>query len=200
MFGLPLSTVLNRPLPKKNIYAKFNMSPAHRAKFDEDIRRLAIIGEISPTTTNILAGDNVKSFYIVQVSLRTQDYDLKNIVLLARLIEQNMLFVLEYEGKVRLAVYRAKLLQSEWLPLEELVMRLSGLNLDSVWENLIIQIGGLQIEKGNSLDEQLAIDEERAKLKRKIDQLERQARSEKQPKRKFELVQEVKRLQELAGQ
>lgn len=201
MYGLPQAAELNRPLPKKSIFAKFNLNTADRAKFDADIRRLAIVGEISPMTTNIAAGENVAAFYIIQVSLRTQYYDKKNIALLAKLIEQNMLFVLEYEGKARLAVFRARLLQSEWVPLEELAITLSGLNLDAVWENIIIQIGGVQIEQGNTLDEQLAIDEERAKLKRKIDQLERQARREKQPRRKFELVQEVKQLKEkLTGQ
>lgn len=193
MYGLPQAAELNRQLPKKSIFAKFNMSTADRAKFDADIRRLAIIGEISPMTTNIAAGENVAAFYIIQVSLRAPDYDKKNIALLAKLIEQNMLFVLEYEGKARLAVFRTRLLQSEWVPLEELTITLSGWNLDAVWENIIIQIGGVQIEQGNTLDEQLMIDEERAKLKRKIEQLERQARREKQPRRKFELAQEIYR-------
>lgn len=194
MYGLPQSTKLNRPLPKKSIFAKFNMSTANRAKFDADIRRLAIIGEISSTTTNITAGENVAAFYVIQVILRIQDYDKKNITLLAKLIEQNLLFVLEYEDKARLAVFHTKLLQSCWVPLEELTIALLGLNLDAVWENIIIQIGDVKIEQGNTLDEQLRIDEKRAKLRRKIEQLERRARSEKQPRKKFELAQEAKLL------
>jgi hypothetical protein len=66
--------------------------------------------------------------------------------------------------------------------------------LDTVWENLITQVGGIEIEQGHSLDEQIAADEQKAKLEKEIARLERQARNEKQPKKKFELVQEIKRL------
>ena len=66
--------------------------------------------------------------------------------------------------------------------------------MDVVWENIIVQIGGMQIEQGNTLDEQIAIDEKRAKLKKEIDKLEKQARAEKQPKKKFELVQQMDKL------
>lgn len=60
--------------------------------------------------------------------------------------------------------------------------------------NLITQIGGFEIEQGRVLDEQIASDEQKAKLNREIERLERMARNEKQPKKKFELVQEIKRL------
>ncbi|WP_276620830.1 DUF4391 domain-containing protein [Syntrophomonas wolfei] len=194
MFGLPQSTELNRQLPKKSIYSKFRLNTADRVRFDADIRKLTIIGEISPATVNIEAGENVTAFYVILVSLRTQDYDEKNIVLLSKLINQSMLFALEYEGKARLAVFCTKLLQAKWVPVKELKIKLIGLNLDAVWENIIIQVGNVEMEKGNTLEEQLAIDEEREKLRRQIERLERRARSEKQPRRKLEMVQQVKRL------
>lgn len=194
MFGLPQTTELSRQLPKNSIFDKFKMNTADRAKFDADIRRLAIVSEISPSTTNIAAGETVSVFFVILVSLRTEDYDKKNIMLLSKLIDQNMLFVLEYEGKAQLAVFHTKLIQSERIPLDELTITLSGLDLDAVWENIIIRIGGVQIEQGNTLDEQIALDEERAELRRKINQLERQARNEKQPRKKFGLAQEINRL------
>jgi len=73
-------------------------------------------------------------------------------------------------------------------------MRLTGLNLEAVWENLIVQTGEIEIAEGKTLDEQLTADEERKKLLKKIEQLERQARSEKQPRRKRELAAEVEKL------
>lgn len=47
------------------------------------------------------------------------------------------------------------------------------------------------MEQGHSLDEQIALDEKRAKIQKEIDRLEKLARAEKQPKKKFELVQEI---------
>ena len=55
----------------------------------------------------------------------------------------------------------------------------------------------MEIAEGKTLDEQLAEDEERDKLLKKIERLERQARSEKQPGRKWDLTQDAKRLKDI---
>jgi hypothetical protein len=195
MLGLPKATEMNCSLPKKAVYEKFKPSAADRQRFDNDIKRLAIIGEVSTATSNIAAGDTVKSFYVVLVNLRSAECDQKNIALLSKLIGQNMLFVLEHDDMVRLAVFRAgKVLESDEKPLNDWHISLTGLNLTGVWENIIVQTFGVTVAEGKTLDEQLAADEERAKLLRRIEQLEKQARAEKQPRRKWELAAEVKRL------
>lgn len=70
------------------------------------------------------------------------------------------------------------------------------MNLDKVWENIVVDIGGVSIADGNTLDEQIAADERRQKIEKEIAKLEKQARAEKQPKKKFELVQQIKKLKE----
>jgi len=195
MLGLPESTDMNRPLPKKAIFDKFKPSSSDRQHFDSEIRRLAIVNEVSSSTTNIAKGENVGSFYVVLVSLRSAECDKKNLELLSKLIPQNFLFVLEYNSTARLAVYRTgRVIQSEWKPLNEWELKLTGLNLDTAWENVISQICGLEIAEGSTLDEQIIAAEERAKLLQRIERLEKQARNEKQPRRKWELVEEVRRL------
>jgi hypothetical protein len=52
MLGLPKATEMNRPLPKKTIFDKFKLDTADRQRFDADIKRLAIVGEISAATSN----------------------------------------------------------------------------------------------------------------------------------------------------
>ena len=195
MLGLPKATEMSRPLPKKAIFDKFKPNAADRQRFDTDIKRLTIVGEVSTATTNIATGDMVKSFYVVLVSLRSTEFDKKNLILLSKLIEQNMLFVLEHDGSARLAVFRAgKVLESSEKPLRDWHISLTGLNLDSAWENIIVQIGGVTIAEGHTLDEQITADEQRAKTLHHIEQLEKQAQAEKQPRRKWELAEEAKRL------
>ena len=191
MLGFPKSTELSKQLPKKAIYAKFDMNNAAKTRFDADISRITIVNEVSPATVAIAAGEEVKSIYVLLVALKRKDYDERVIGQLSRLIEQNMLFVLEYGSEARLAVYRGKLISTDWRRKDDLTVTLKGLDLDAVWENIIVQIGDVQIEQGNSLDEQLAIDEKRAKLQKEIDRLEKLARTEKQPKKKFEIVTQV---------
>ena len=52
----------------------------------------------------------------------------------------------------------------------------------------------MRIADCNTLDEQIAADERRQKIEKEIVKLEKQARAEKQPKKKFELVQQIKEL------
>lgn len=194
MLGLPKATELNKQLPKNAIYAKFQMNTAEKAKIDADISRITIVNEVSSAKVNIADGEQVKSFFVLLVALKKKDFDDKTIITISKLIPQNMLLVLECGGEAKLATYHTKLMQTEWKRKEDLSIELKGLNMDVVWENIIVQIGGITIEQGNTLDEQIAIDEQRAKVERKLAQLEKLARAEKQPKKKFELVQQINAL------
>ena len=107
------------------------------------------------------------------------------------MIKQNILFVLEYEGESKLAIYHTKLMQTDWKSSDEQRIELQGLNLDKVWENIVIAVGGVNIEEGNTLDRQIETDEKRRKLEKEIEKLEKQARAELQPKKKFELVTKI---------
>ena len=196
MLGLPKSTELLRQLPKKAIYEKFNMNTAAKEKFDADISRINIVAEISPNTVSIEKGETVSAIYVLQVILKQKEFDSRTISQISKLIDQNMLLVLDCDGERKLAIHHTKLIQSDWKPSDDCSVSLTGLNLDTVWENLITQVGSIEVEQGHSLDEQIAADEQKAKLEKEIARLERQARNEKQPKQKFELVQEIKKLRE----
>ena len=194
MLGLPKATELSKQLPKNAIYAKFQMNTAEKAKIDADISRITIVNEVSAEKVHIAAGDQVKSFFVLLVALKKKDFDDKTIITISKLIPQNMLLVLECGDEAKLATYHTKLMQTEWKQKEELSIELKGLNMDAVWENIIVQIGGITVEQGNTLDEQIAVDEYRHKIEKEIAKLEKQARAEKQPKKKFELAQQIKKL------
>ena len=196
MLGLPKATEMSKQLPKKAIYAKFQMNTAAKEKIDADISRITIVNEIAPNKVNIPAGDEVKNFFVLLVSLKRKEFDEKTIATLSKLIPQNILFVLEYGSESRLAIYHTKIMQTEWKPTEEQRIELQGLNLDKVWENIIksLELGVWNEEL--SLDENLALHQKQDKLKKEIDKLEKQARAEKQPKKKFELAGKVKKLKE----
>lgn len=192
MLGLPKATEMSKQLPKKAIYTKFQMNTAVKEKIDTDISRITIVNEITPSKVNIPAGDEVKNFFVLFVSLKRKGFDEKTIAMLSKLIPQNILFVLEYGDESKLAIYHTKIMQTEWKPTAEQRIELQGLNLDKVWENVVVTVGGVEIEQGNTLDEQIAINEKRKKIKKEIDKLEKQARAEKQPKKKYEFVQRMK--------
>lgn len=194
MLGFPQRTEIRKLLPKKAIYDKFNLNQTGQNRVDADISRLYFVNEVSPTSVGIPSGETVKMFHVIQVHLKRKDYDSKNIALLFRLIDNNMILVLTYEGQSQVAIFHGKLIRTDWLPTAELRYQIRGLDFDAVWNDLIIQIGNIRMEEGHTLDEQIAADEQRAKIQKEIERLEKLARAETQPKKKFELVQQIQAL------
>lgn len=134
------------------------------------------------------------------VSLKKKEYDKKTIATLSKLIPQNILFVLEYENESRLAIYHTKVMQTEWKPTENQRIELQGLNLDTVWENIVKSLECGVWNEELSLDENLALHEQQEKLQKQITKLEKQARTERQPKKKFELHQKITKLKKELGE
>lgn len=196
MLGLPKATETNKPLPKTLVYKQFSLTAQQRDRFDADISRMAIVNVVSPDTVPALAvGESVKSFYVLAASLKRKDYDAKNIALLAKLIPQHLLFALQYEDKIQLAIFQEKLFVSPWHNTSNLpVLSLNGLNLDRVWDNIVTTVGSFSIQGENTLKEQIKQDEKRTKLLKRIEMLEKRCRQEKQPRRKVELFEELKQL------
>lgn len=195
MYGLPISTERKRQLPKKAIYAKFDLTTAQREGFDADVARIDIVAVVSSATIPALSeGSEVKEFYVLDVQMKRREYDAKNILLLTRLIAQNMVFALRYEDQVQFAVFHAKLFTTAWQSAEQATLPLSGLNLDVVWENMVKHIGQIEVAGENSLATQIAEDDRRAKLLAQIATLERKMANEKQPRRKREYFEQIKKL------
>lgn len=195
MYGLPTSTERKQQLPKKAIYAKFDLPTARRENFDADIARIDIVAVISPATIPALGeGAEVKGVYVVDVQMKRREYDAKNILLLPRLIAQHMVFALRHEDQVQFAIFHTKLFTTAWQPVEQATLPLSGLNLDAVWDEIVASIGAITPTEGRSVAEQIVQDDRRAKLLHQIEVLERKVRSERQPRRKSELFKELKKL------
>lgn len=192
MFGLPENSYVGKQLPKTAIYAKFAMNTAEREKFDADISRMAIAHVVD--TRQLTEGEDVKSIYVFTVQLKHKEYDPKNIATLAKLIEQKIVFALMFEEETQLAVHCTRLVTSEWQRMDDVNIVFDGLDLDKVWDNLVASIGGITITVGNNVAQQISIDDAHAKLMKQIEQLEKKARAEKQPRKKLELFEKLKDL------
>lgn len=75
-------------------------------------------------------------------------------------------FLDKFHKKSRLAHF-----STEWMLEDELILEIDGMNMDTVWNNFIIRVGGVELEQGKSLDEQIALDERKMKLTKEIAKL-----------------------------
>ena len=198
MYGLPPSTLINKPLYKKAVFEKFNLKATERDRFDADISRMALVARVSPATVPALSeGQSIKGFYVLQVTLKQRDYDAKNILLLQKLIPQKIVYALQFEEQTQLCVFHTRLQQSAWMPTETATISLNGLSLDDAWNNIVASIGGLDAQSEATIEEQIINREQREKLLRQIEALEKQCRTEKQTRKKYELHQQIMKLKEL---
>ena len=222
MYGLPVTTAINKQLYKKAVFEKFNLkaarkrvkSEAHigssereqsrpevkaaeRERFDADISKMALVARISPATVPALSeGKEIKGFYVLQVILKRKDFSVQNILFLQKLIPQKLIFALQFEELTQFCIFHTRLQQSVWMATEEAVITLQGLSLDDVWNNIVATIGGLDAQAEESIEEQIIHREQREKLLRQIESLEKQCRTEKQTHKKYELHQKLIKLKE----
>ena len=197
MYGLPASTLVNRPLYKKAVFEKFNLKATDRDRFDADVSRMAIVAYLSPAKIPALhPGQEVKEFYVLQVQLKQRDYDTKNILLLQKLIPQKIVFALEYDEEVQFCIFHTRLQQSEWKHISNAEIPLKGLTFDDVWNNIVAEIGSLDNAAEETLEQQIINREEREKLFHQIEVLEKRCRTEKQTRKKYELHQQLLKLKE----
>ncbi len=198
MFGLPVTTAINQPLSKKAVYEKFNLKASERERFDADISRLTLLARISPATVPALTeGNEIKGIYVLQVVLKRKEYDPKTILLLQKLIPQNIVFALQHDVQTQLCVFHTRLQQSAWMPTEETAIPLQGFNLDDVWNNIVASIGSLDTSSVETIEQQIITREQKEKLLRQIEVLEKKCRLEKQTHKKYELHQELLKLKTL---
>lgn len=197
MYGLPPNTLINKPLYKKAVFEKFNLKAAERDRFDADISRMALVARVSSATVPALTkGKEIEGFYVLQVALKRKDYDTKNILMLQKLIPQKMVFAMQYEEQTQFCIFHTRLQQSAWMQTSEAAIPLQGLTLDDVWNNVVAAIGGLDAQAEESIEEHIIHREQREKLLRQIESLEKQCRAEKQTRKKYELHQQIIKLKE----
>ena len=197
MYGLPPNTLINKPLYKKAVFEKFNLKTAERDRFDADISRMALVARVSSATVPALTkGKEIEGFYVLQVVLKRKNFDSKNILMLQKLIPQKLIFVLQFEEQTQFCIFHTRLQQSVWMPTDEATITLQGLLLDDVWNNIVAAIGGLDAQAEESIEEQIIQREQQEKLLRQIESLEKQCRTEKQTRKKYELHQQIIKLKE----
>ena len=207
MLGFPQTTEFNKRIPKQKFYENMEVSPALKRVFVERIKLIYWRNKLAVSTMNIAPGETVTEIEVIEIKLASPQLNEAVLRQIDKEIPYHILFILSFDGKVQAwtgykeateggnkAFKVNKYYHTEWIPEYELNLKIEGLNMDAVWENLIIQVGGVEVGQGKSLDEQIQIDDQKAKLQKEIEKLEKQARNEKQPNKKFQLAQQVKTL------
>ena len=205
MLGLPVSTEFNKRIPKQKFYENIAVTPAMKKAFVEQIKIFYWRNTIATTTRNLAAGEQVTEIEVFEVRLSAPELDESILRQIDREISYHILFLLEYEGKYQAVIgYKEaaagktafkvdRYYSTDWLDEDDLPVHLEGLTLDAVYENFVRQIAGdvLLEENGTTLKESIEQQKQREQLEKQIAVLEAKIRKEKQPRKKFEMVQKL---------
>lgn len=209
MISLPKTTEFNRRIPKQKFYENLSVTPALKRIFVDQINIIYWRNKIAPATMNLTAGKTVTEIEIFEVRLSTPQLDVSVLKQIDKEIPYHILFLLEYEGKYQAwTAYKESALSgssafkvgtyyhTDWLPEQDLPLKVDGLNIDAVYENFVRQIAGnaLQADRVESLKESVERDAHRQELQKQITALQAKVRKEKQLNKQVHLNTELKKL------
>lgn len=209
MLGFPVSTEFNKRIPKQKFYDNLDVSPTLRRVFVDQIRLVYRRNKLAASTLNIAAGEVVSEVEVFEVRLNAPKLDEAVLKQIDKEIPYHILFILTCDGKAQAwtgykeaaasgsnAFKVNRYYHTDWMPEDELQLRIDGLNMDTVYESLVRQIAGdkLLSETGESLKESVQRDEQKKQLEKQIAALESKMRREKQLNRQMEINAELKKL------
>ena len=202
---LPEKTFFNKPVPKNKFYEHLDVNPALKKVFVNQIEKIVWRNKLSPATLNVQPGTRVQELLVFEITLKTRPLNEAALKLIDKGIPYHILFLLKHDDLYMVCMgYKdlsdktiSQYFKTDWMPLDELPLQTSGVTLDDVYDGYIKQINSrLDTDSATSLKDVIRDDAQRAKIERQIARLEAQMRTEKQPRRKYELSLEIKSLKQ----
>lgn len=210
MLGLPKATEFNRRIPKAKFYENINITTSLKRLFVNQIKNIYWRNKIASTTTNLIDGKYVTEIEVFEINLDSSQVDIGLLKFIDSVIPYHILYILEYIGKYQVWIgYKEatdiekkiskvdRYYHTNWLEETELIVKLEGLNLDDVYENLVRQIAGDKLQSdgsSESLKQSVQRDKEIETLQKQISILQNKIRKEKQLNKQIEMNTELKKL------
>ncbi len=210
MLRLPKSTEFGKRIPKQKFYENITVSPKLKRVFIEQVKTIYWRNKIASSTMNLAAGTEVTEIEIFEVKLNQPDLDEGFFRQIDKEIPYHILFLLKYEGKYQAWIgYKEstasgsnlfkvnRYYHTDWMPEDDLPIKIDGLSVDAVYENFVRQIAGGSLqaaEPSETLKESVSRDKKRQQMQKQIAVLQTKIRKEKQLNRQMQMNTELKRL------
>lgn len=191
MIDFPGNTLVKRRLPKEAFYKHLPLSAALKSKFVSDVDCIILENSLTRKNLNLARDSEIKEIMLLSITLKKQNFDGEIVEAIARQNPHQLIFLLIYGNEFQLAVYQSRLYRTDWMKEKDLSLTLSGNTLDEIWDNLVRQTAisskTVLSRKGQTIHEQLKMQDEINRLHMVIQKTEKAAWKEQQPKKRFEL-------------
>lgn len=211
MYNLPQSTIVNRVIPKKTFVNQLGANTRMKDHFTNDVVRVEWLAKLAPSTINVADGKEVHEITIFLVPVKDENCPDDIFSFIDGMIPRHTIFILRWGDMTCLHLnYKewmesstntdktfriAKTYRSQWIKDTEISLSIEGLTMDAIYEALVRQVAGERIIiQSESLREDVEKSTQREMLLKEIEIVKRKINNEKQPKKKFELHQQLIKL------
>lgn len=211
MYNLPQSTIVNRVIPKKTFVNQLGANTRMKDHFTNDVVRVEWLAKLAPSTINVADGKEVHEITIFLVPIKDENCPDDIFSFIDGMIPRHTIFILRWGDMTCLHLnYKewmesstntdktfriAKTYRSQWIKNTEISLSIEGLTMDAIYEALVRQVAGERIIiQSESLREDVEKSTQREMLLKEIEIVKRKINNEKQPKKKFELHQQLIKL------
>ena len=209
MLGLPKSTEFDRRIPKQKFYENLNVTPSMKKSFVEQIKTIRWKNKISASTMNIGAGKNVTEIEVFEIRLTGKTLDENVLKQIDKEIPYHILFLIECGEQCKAAIgYKEatasgsnvfsvrRYFYTDWLKSDKILLKFDGLDIDAVYENIVRQIAGEQLQKNSAegIKESIEREEKRQQIVKQIEVLQAKICKEKQFNRQVKMNTELIKL------
>lgn len=215
MFKLPEATLYNKKIPKNKFYEKLKAGKRLKEMFINQVEKIVWKHKISKDTVNIEPTKEIPEIQIFEVHLKKKELSKEILENIDRAVPYPVLFLLIYDKEARCAVSFKKPSKkkqeryvveqyffSDWKKANEISFDfLKGLNLKTVYENVIKNLIPEEEIDSKNLEEVVERQKIAEKLRGEIELIESRVNKEVHFKRKvklnLKLQQKQKELQQL---
>lgn len=210
MIVFPYTTLVGKTVPKASFYRNMEVNAKLKQRFTADVASIVWTAKIAPSTLNVADGKTVHEIAVFRMELKTRAVPADVLTFIDRMMPRHTLWLLQKDDDFcLLANYKewhdaacsqfdiVKTFLTDWTSAENLSLRLDGQDMDVVYSALVRQVAGASItSEAKDIHTAVCQTKEHEALQKKIAVLEAKVARERQPKKKFELHQQLVKLKE----
>jgi hypothetical protein len=205
MFELPLTTVVNRNIPK-NVFEKY-MNSKQKKIMTSVVGKIKWVNKLSAQTIN-LDGDEIKEIQVFEIQLKQKQSIQEVTTVIDRTIPYSIIFQIRFDDEILISTSRKHIhptnenqsvidwvFESNWINSNSFPYKLNlQKNLDFIYSDLCFQISGNQATSDFDIKGLVATEQQKKQLTDQIQKLESAIKNTKKFSKKVELNVELNRI------
>ena len=210
LLNFPASTIVDKVVPKNAFYGRSAQKTWLKDALAREFERITWLYKLTAQTLNVADGTQVHEVAVFHCLMKADEYSMKAFSGMDELLPRHTLFIIEHGSHIDLLMHYKqptlvrgeetwKLGNTELLPdidLSQLQLNLLGTSMDSVYHSLLGQLSGLKTHSETEYQQATVERKHKQQLQKQLATLEKQCRAERQPRRKYELYQQILKIKE----